>query len=222
MQKLKYEYTCSNCGEKKIIDIYPVINLQSDKELYNDLFSLDLFRINCENCNTVSMIQYDTLIVDMYKKYMVYLFLSDSIDKFNIYIKEFINNFKSNSEQLNIWNSLKNTRVTTSLNEMLEKLLIFDYDLDDRIIELLKRGLYEKNRLDEDLYESIRFNKIEKEQLSFTCFNSKDDSIQPIEIAVDIKYYNILVDYAGGLTKIKCDDFALINKMWAKKQIEEN
>ena len=72
MQKIKYEYTCSNCGEKKIIDIYPVINLQSDKELYNDLFSLDLFRINCENCNTVSMIQYDTLIVDMYKKYMVY------------------------------------------------------------------------------------------------------------------------------------------------------
>lgn len=221
MQELKYEYICSKCGKKIIINTYPMINLQSDKELYEDLFSLNLFKVRCSHCGEESMIQYDTLVVDMYKKYMIYLFLSDSVENFYKYIHEFIKSFKSNGEQLKVWEELKHTRLVISLNEMLEKLLIFDYDLDDRVIEVLKRGLYQKNRIDENEYESIRFNKLEGENLIFTCFNSKDNFIQPIEIAVDIKYYNILVDSLGGLQNIKNEDFALINKQWAKIQIEE-
>lgn len=220
MQEIKYDYNCPNCGKKIKINAYPLINLQSDKNLYKDLFSLDLFRIECDYCKHIFMIQYDTIIVDMYKKYIVYLFLSDTKENFYKNINDVIENkFKLNMRQNEIWNELKHTRLVTSLNELLEKLLIFDYDLDDRIIELIKRGLYQKNRLDEEIYESIRFNKLEKDSLLFTCFNTKDIKIQPIDIAVDIKYYNIMIDSLGGLTNIKSENFALIDKEWAKTQI---
>lgn len=179
------KHTCPHCNHEFDIDIYPVINLQSDTEIYNDLFSLDLFRIECEKCKKITLITYNTLVIDMYKKYIIYLTADKSKDIENLNI---MNNYKD------IISELKHTRSVNSLNELVEKLYIFDYDLNDKIIEYLKYGLKNNSKLQEGNYTDICFNKLDKEELIFTCFNLDNSTVIPKDIAVNINYYNDAVD----------------------------
>ena len=41
---------CQQCGEEYQFNVYNVINLQKDKDLYEPLFSLDIFKHQCEKC----------------------------------------------------------------------------------------------------------------------------------------------------------------------------
>lgn len=208
--KVETKYICPNCRHEQQVNTYPIINLQSDKELYEDLFSLNLFRIECPKCKKTSVIQYDCLVVDMYKKYIVYLYTSNNLDEFNKNIDKLVDNYKD------ILTELKYTRVVTSLNQLLEKLLIFDYDLNDKIIELMKLGLYDKERLDKEIYKNVCFNKIDRDKLIFTCFNIFDNKVQPIDISVDIKYYNIIIDAIGSTVPPETSNFEYIDETWAK------
>lgn len=220
MEKI-IEHTCPNCKHKQRINIYPIINLQTDKDLYEDLFNLNLFKITCNKCKKTTIIQYDCIVVDMFKKYIIYLFTSDNLQKFNANIDQYISNIKSNPQYNDIFNNLSKTRVVTSLNQLLEKMLIFDYDLNDKIIEIMKLGLYNKDRLNKDIYSTICFNKIENDKLIFTCFNMLDTKVQPIDISVDIKYYNIVIDSIGGKTPEETKQFDYINGSWAKQVIKQ-
>ena len=85
------EFTCPHCKNKFEISVYPVINLQEDTELYEDLFSLELFKVECGNCKKITMVEYNLLVVDMYKKYIIYLTADSSqdIEKLNL-IENFI------------------------------------------------------------------------------------------------------------------------------------
>jgi hypothetical protein len=204
------KHTCPHCKHEFNIDIYPVINLQSDTEIYNDLFSLDLFRIECEQCKKITLITYNTLVVDMYKKYIIYLTsdTSKEIEKLNV-----MNNYKD------IISDLKYTRSVNSLNELAEKLYIFDYDLNDKIIEYLKYGLKNNSTLEADKYTDIRFNKLEKEELIFTCFNMEDSTVNPKDIAVNIKYYNEAIDeFKYNNTKVF---FEQVNQEFIEKELNK-
>ena len=111
---------------------------------------------------------------------------------------KFIENFKE----------VKYLRIVKSLNELLEKLLIFDYDLNDKVIENVKYNL--DNRVEN--YPDIYFNKIEKDHLIFTCLNLENKEVKPINIAVNIKDYNNMIDYIGGLDKIaETKEFQYVN-----------
>jgi len=209
------DYECPNCKNKFKIAVYPMINLQSENYLYEDLFSLDLFNVKCSACKKTTLIQYNTLIVDMYKKYIVYLLIDKSVN-----LETLVTGLKQNPEYSKVFEDLKYTRLVGSLNEMLEKLLIFDYDLNDKVIEVLKLGLYSNNRLDKEKYPNICFNKLEKENLIFTCFCAGNNKVQPIDITVNIKFYNLMIDKLNGLPKENLD-FEYIDSMWAKMQVFE-
>lgn len=214
--KTYIDYTCPHCENKFKIAVYPMINLQSEHYLYEDLFSLDLFKVHCTNCKKTSLIQYNTLIVDMYKKYIIYLLIENSVN-----LDKVISDLKVNPEYSKVFQDLKYTRLVGSLNELLEKLLIFDYDLNDRVMEVLKLGLYSNKRLDSEKYPKICFNKIDKENLIFTCFNTSDNTIQPIDIAVNIKFYNLMIDELGSLPTENLE-FEFVDSIWAKLQIKNN
>jgi hypothetical protein len=207
------DYTCPHCENKFKIAVYPMINLQSESHLYEDLFSLDLFRVECSKCKKTSLVQYNTLIVDMYKKYIIYLLVDAGVN-----LDKLVENLRNNPEYAKVFDGLKYTRVVGSLNELLEKLLIFDYDLNDKVIEVLKLGLYSKDRLDKETYPNVCFNKIDRENLIFTCFNMADNKTQPIDISVNIKFYNLMIDKLGSLPP-ETTDFEFIDSVWAKMQV---
>jgi hypothetical protein len=215
---VKQNIICTGCHKELIIDTYPVINLQENHEMLNDVFSLELFKIECPKCKKVTLIQYDTIIVDMYKKYIVYLchnnkmldkqLLKDTVDK--------IPEFNTCSKDL------KNTRVVNSVNQLLEKLLIFDYDLNDKIIETLKYLVFSSNVEAFKDYTEIRFEKLDQTSLIFGCFNLENSTVQPKNIAIDIANYNNIIDSFDKSLLENTIEFEEINDLWVKQYIFKN
>ena len=209
---------CQQCKEEFEFKIYPLINLQKDKDLYEPLFSLDIFKHKCEKCGHLNIIQYDMMVVDNFKNYMIYLFGPDRMSVFKDSVNNYIDKLKETSpEGWKVFNeSIKHTRVVNTINDLKEKLLIFDYDLNDKIIELVKRGLYENNLIDEKEFPYIMFNTLERDNISFICIGQEGEkSIK--EVGVNINFYNKLIDTLGEpLKQFKEMDFPLIDKAWAK------
>lgn len=208
--KTQIEFICPNCKNKFEINIYPVINLQSDTDLYEDLFSLELFKIECKHCKKVTMVEYDVLVVDMYKKYIIYLYKSGTLEEFNDKKSSFIDSLKTNEKFVEIFKELKYTRVVKSLSELLEKLLIFDYDLNDRIIAKVKQLLFEEEHIDKTKYTNLNFEKLDKQDLIFTCYNLDDTTINPAELKLNFNYYNQIIDSFNGIPQ-ETENFEYIN-----------
>lgn len=212
---------CQQCQEEFEFPVYNLINLQKDKDLYEPLFSLDIFKHKCEKCGHLNIIQYDMMVVDSYKNYMIYLFSPERMNIFKDSVDKYLKTLEQTSpEGYKVFNeSIKHTRVVNSINDLKEKLLIFDYDLNDKIIELLKRGLYENNLVDEKEFPYIMFNTLERDTLSFICIG-QDEEMKAKEVGVNISFYNKIVDALGEpLKEFKEMDFPLIDKGWAKNLV---
>ena len=186
--------TCKNCGKLHEVKCYPIINFQSeDEEFVKSVFSLELFKVTCD-CGAETIISYDTVIVDMYKKYIIYLYTSGDDESFYNSIEPSLEKmFTENEKCKQAYDSLVHTRLVKSMNEMLEKLLIFDYDLEDTIIECVKLSIFKNEKVQEDKIKMIYFDKLDGKNLLFTVI-SEDPNIAPKMIGIDIEYYNNIID----------------------------
>lgn len=218
--KQEVKHKCQYCDHEITFNAYPVINLQSDHFLYHDLFSLDLFKIKCPNCNKTTLVTYDLIVIDMYKKYMVYLCSSKMLNEFFNSVDSVIKKLCMDQEFQKAFDEVKYLRVVTNLNELLDKLLIYDYDLNDKVIELIKYSLHKYDKIDKTEYPNICFDKLERDKLAFTCLGRNNSEIQPISINIDFKYYNSIIDSLKGLPEEK-KEFQYINETWAKLQTNE-
>lgn len=218
--KQEVKHKCQYCDHEITFNAYPVINLQSDHFLYHELFSLELFKIKCPKCNKITLVTYDLIVIDMYKKYMVYLCSSKMLGEFFNEIDSTISKLCADNEFKKAFDDVKYLRVVTNLNELLDKLLIYDYDLNDKVIELIKYGLHKYDKIDKSKYLNICFDKLERDTLAFTCFGRADSGVQPISITIDFKYYNSVIDTLNGLPEEE-KKFQYIDKVWAKLQTND-
>ncbi len=221
----QYEKTikCQKCGKELTVNVYPVLCLQnmSEKELDN-LFSLDLYKVKCPDCGSVTNIVYNTIIVDLYKQYIIYV-ADGELDKVRTNINAIISamllhNDVSEDMKKIIKENIKYKRIVNNLNDMLEKMLIYDYDLNDKAIEFIKILLTLKNKIP-DGYDRIYFNKINKNILSFSILSFNDNKDKPpmlIDISFDL--YNEIIKDISLL--VKDNDFMVIDTKWAQKEIE--
>lgn len=213
---------CSHCGKDLHFKLYPIFNLQNlNEEEFNDLFELKLFKVECEHCKKTTVVQYDTIVVDMFKKYIVYVYTSDDVHSFKETTSEIIDKiFKSTANSAEAFKEIKNFRIVTNLNDMLEKMLIFDYDLDDRIIECVKYQAI-KTYLDKTskLSYKLYFNKIDKTDLIFTAIQNESTKNSPIILSAPLECYNFFIDNTN-IKSLDNSEFTLINTEWMLKNVK--
>lgn len=213
---------CSHCGKDLNFKLYPIFNLQDLTENeFTDLFELKLFKVECEHCKKITVVQYDTIIVDMFKKYMIYVYTSGNAESFKSATSELIDKiFKSTANSEEAFKNIKNFRIVTNLNDMLEKMLIFDYDLDDRVIECVKyqaiKTYLDKNS--KDISYKLYFNKIDKTDLIFTAIQDNSNTT-PIILSAPLECYNFFIDNTN-VKSIDNSEFTLINTEWMLKNVK--
>ena len=118
--------TCPACQTPGNFTIYPSINTTMDFSLREKVLSGDLFLYTCPNCHHVTNISYPVLYHDMASKYMVQMVKDKNEDPFGQtmpLIKAFGKDYKY--------------RKVTSYTDLVTTIVAFDYDLDDRIIQLM-------------------------------------------------------------------------------------
>ena len=206
---LKLGYTCSKCNTTFEIPIFPYINFEENPEYYAKVKNLDIFKVKCENCGNEEYVKYDCLIVDPVHKYFPYLFTNKNIDAFRKSVDYFVN-VVLKKDQIKDWDQIQ-TRLVLDLNELIEKIQIFEIGLNDKAIEIIKRGLIERKLSNN---KALLFDGIQNTNLEFIKVSEN-----PEKITVNIEFYNRIIENVNSMKEEKIN-FDLVNQDWVLKRIE--
>lgn len=206
---IKKQITCPKC--KKLIEtkLTVSLNVTGEPGFRDKVFDESLFSWECPHCKVKTQILYPFLYHDINRDFMIY------------FIPDTKQNFFSDSSLEKEFNDLENVtkRLVSSLNDLKEKVLIFESMLDDKAIELVKLRLQKalEYRLKEKICASY-FCLIDRdlEKISFAFFSStkKEAYHQSIEIQDYEDTVNLLENREEDKPQIS--KFMKIDSNWAK------
>ena len=218
----KGDYVCSSCGEKKTVNLLPYVNFTDNPEYYALVKDLSIFKVKCDKCGKEEVIKFDSLFVDDAHKYFLY-FLSDpsAYSKFRYQITYFIETSLNRDGKFDLGDY--KTRVVFDLNDLVEKMAIFEVGLDDISVELIKFMMYKKKVLDQAVYDKLYFDGMNKMNLEFAAFSSKSSTVKPEKYVIDGNFYNKVVDDVKKISdslKDSKEPFRLIDSSWIETHVK--
>ena len=217
MSKFSYsQVTCTKCNKIQKVKVWDSINVNLDAEQKENIMSGKLFQFICDECGFTTRVEYPCLYHDMDKNLMIYCIPNFSGD--TKILDKMLNKLKSDSLE----NSMKNYefRVVKDTNKLAEKIKIFDEELDDRVIEIIKiinRSFFLKKYPEKEI-EEILFNK-NSEGSYVAQFLIKDGTVAFMPISEEM--IDVILEKHKELLKEEKKEkgFVLIDEVWAYNKI---
>ena len=155
--------TCPACQHRQAFITWHSINVTFDPELKEKLLDRSLVTFHCEKCGHTASVNQGLLYHDMDRHVMIMLGCQnpDELESPEPLVQEFQADYS--------------LRLVGSMNELIEKVLILDEDLDDRAVEVFKVALIA------NIAESRRGNN---PALFFSGIYATDGSEEQIEFAL--------------------------------------
>lgn len=126
MQKRTLSYKCPYCSKELDVDVVLSINASSDQHEKERLMSADLFYQHCEYCQHDFLLQVPFTYVDKERKFVIVLSVAEILPK----------------EVMQTGKDLDHAgyklRHVQTIQQLIEKIQIFEDGLDDRLVELAK------------------------------------------------------------------------------------
>ena len=167
----KIDFNCPSCGKKNRVKIK---NIYSNEDITN-ILNRDIFKIECTKCNKTTILDYPFTYVD--DEHIIYYNMEDTIED----------------------NKIKRTCKT--FDDIKEKILIFNDNLNDIIIEYIKLFI-ESELKKENVFSEVRYDSFINNELRFYVINKKEYA------NIDYSFYKNLIT-KGKLKEVK--DAAVID-----------
>src|SRR5208282_4358612 len=155
--------TCPRCQHQQAFTAWQSINVTLDPTLKEKLIDRSLVTFQCKQCGHTTGINPKLLCHDMDRRVMIMLGYQspDALESPEPLVPTFQADYS--------------LRLVSSMNELIEKILLLDADLDDRAVETFKLAVMA------NIGESQRG---EKPQLFFNGVYMNDESQEQIEFAL--------------------------------------
>lgn len=127
----KETITCPECGTENEFIIWQSLNGDLDPEAKQRLLDGTLFDFKCKKCGYESKVNYPILYHDMAHNVMVHCVPEEMVE-------EAYKEFAESEAAIGIKLPEYTKRIVTNHNALREKAIIFENELDDRIIEIIK------------------------------------------------------------------------------------
>ncbi len=130
------KFTCPACSKSSKIKKWKYI--QADDKLVYQLIEGDIFGFRCKNCGYTTMFNYPCVYHNAKKKQLIYM-----VPDYNAIPKDkLVESVESlNNEEIPTDLSGYTVRMVGTAPELMEKVIIAQYDLDDRVMEITKIGI---------------------------------------------------------------------------------
>ncbi|NLJ93931.1 MAG: hypothetical protein GX326_00330 [Clostridiaceae bacterium] len=230
MNSEKIKYNCPICEKEVETNIVSNINVTLNPELKDKLFSGELFLHECTNCQSKIQLNYSFLYHDLKNKFLI------SYGTEAKYVQELIDNlqFELSEEDFDLDQLLKiyQVRVVRDMNDLFEKIYLFEAGLDDRVIEFCKLLILDNAREEEKLQaEEIIDIRYMPKDIMEEKGNIKDDVIgmniycegeKAFIRTIEMPFYNQTKNYIQELAqKNQMNDELVIDQAWINKLLEQ-
>lgn len=195
------QYTCPYCGKEFTITVYDTVTAKKDPDLKERVLSGDLFQHTCPHCQQIFMIQNQMLYSDADQKYVLCLSQNDLGSTLN----EFAIPLVGQGYRL---------RRCATIQELIEKIEIFDDGMNDVAVELAKYDSF---------IEFLDNKKGKAEDVTSVDYEGTKDEIMKIIVRTGDKGMSFLIPVSMIEEELKTEedlytindaDFPLINRDW--------
>ncbi len=210
---------CPYCGHPKQFMTYENIDLDIEPEAKQKILNEDIFRYECEECGKTSLLAFPCVVSDLKKGYVVSL-LAQYSDEQKKAMDEDLKKALPGEEAHKFARAYQR-RIVGSINELKEKIVIFDNGFDDRVIEILKLLCVSEvaEEIARQTLSEVRFNLNEEGGMFLILiFIDRDPGV--IEINMDM-YDKVRRIFAGEIKDATPEEgLAEIDPFWAKELID--
>lgn len=207
------EVECPECGKKHTVKMYERINVTENPHLKRSILKNELFMFRCPDCGIAMPMTYPCLIQDTERGYMVWYvpaFERTQMEKIFAF-----NDSGMQSDEYKDFNHYYRTRVVSNTNSLIEKMLIFDEDMDDRVVEVLKvmLAMQLQNKYKADTVRIILFERLADGNYALTALLKNHE---PVTVAMDMdEYYKLYTRHKDFLIENTPAGFSIIQSKWA-------
>ncbi|MCQ2349243.1 MAG: CpXC domain-containing protein [Paludibacteraceae bacterium] len=202
---------CPKCGEDGAFKVWTSVNATLNPELREKVLDGSMFHFHCEKCGGDFILPNPTLYHDMNHQFMVWLVAnpSDKMPGFSLSGNPEFANYKC--------------RVVSSLDELNEKIFIFESGLNDVVIEIIKHELRAGSFDTEGAEQTFAggefyFKELTRSGLVFVRIVEGTEA-QPFVFPMDL--YNAFHSAAREQKLIDLPlRFYCINDAWVKKNVK--
>ncbi|MDY0167042.1 MAG: CpXC domain-containing protein [Thermoguttaceae bacterium] len=190
---------CPKCTSEQSFTHWQSVNVTLDPDLKEKILDRTLVTFTCENCGYVAEVYHPLLYHDMEQRLMV--FLGDEAPDAST-SEDVSGSLASSSEAEYTF------RLVSSSNELIEKILIRDAGLDDRVVEVFKLLLLEQ--LDESSKEDdaeLFFSGIVREgdaeaEMDFELMS--DSGTTGLSVPFEDTFRKVEAEVCHGLPTAEC------------------
>lgn len=202
-QKKVIQVKCEKCQETFDFEIYETLNVSTNPELKKEIISKEVFKVHCPKCGELHRINYPMIYADEEKKVLVNLVnrqskLDDLKDLDNIKKTNYLSDYTC--------------RLVVDMHDMVEKILIFEAGLNDRVVEVLKAivissASFEKNNVRACYFGGLFDDKIRVDVVM------KDNTVNVAYVSMD-NYYKCY-DQNRAVFDENPQEWRFVNFKWA-------
>lgn len=174
---------CPVCGTEQEVTVWESVNVSEAPDLKADILSRKVNIFECHECSAMALVPAMLLYTDEQKKLMIY-FAPCGDEKKKVY-SELVKNTKDEIKSLDKYK----LRFVTEYNDLMEKILIYDNELDDKTIEFLKM-LILMQEPEKAGSRKAMYGKTENGYIEFMITDNKEKQVYTTNI--DMSTYNNL------------------------------
>lgn len=144
---------CPKCDTKNSNKTWKYINVSLNPEFKEKVLNQSLFKFKCSNCGYEALLDYSLNYQDDDKKLCIYYVTNQQeLDE----VEDLLNDEEG---MISDTKDYKN-RIVCSQEDLIEKIVLEEEQLDDRIVEIIKVFFYKNVKSQKDIQiDSIRFCK---------------------------------------------------------------
>ncbi len=211
---VKY-FDCPNCGKSIMFKIKPEIEIPYDEVYKTKILKDKLFSVQCKNCNFGMPLGYDCTYNDMDQHYMIWTF--PGLSKEQLAFIEDYNRRLQTDRALRLARNDYRMRVVRTDVQLKEKIIIFDENIDDRVVEIMKIScmpyITEGLKIKSEITDFV-FSKTDTE--GQYCFVVRFKDIKPVVLNFNMEQYkDIQEKFADLMDSRTIDGINMINAGWA-------
>ena len=207
----KQTIKCPSCGEISDLTVWESITAKDSPDLKSDLLKGKINIFSCAACGQKALFPSPILYTDDTKR-LVISFSPQTDDAEKRKLFEEIKESSQKSGELENYPDY-NLRFVTSYNELLEKILIFDNDLDDKVLEVIKL-LVLAQESDKMSQRACIFGKCDSGAIEFLVTDKKENMVYTSRVPRET-YDTIKDQLAASGVKFKSFNWEMVDGDYA-------
>lgn len=212
---IKQQVKCPKCGQLSEVTVWQSITASDSADLKEDLLKGKINMFRCPSCSLAALMPNPMLYTDSDKKLMItFSPCSDETEKYRLF--DSVKTVSKDSGELEGLNEY-NLRFVSSYNELLEKILIYECGLHDKVIELLKLLVLMQDT-EKMQNRTCMFGKLENNEIEFMVQDKKENQVYTSRVPMDT-YRTVEEQLRQSGIKYKSFDWEIVDGEYASRML---